>query len=107
MEKRLEEKLQENEDLRRQLEKVNSLLTLRDEKDREREKNKDKGRQDVEKKVLTSGLLRSEAVSEFAISSFQSVFLFFKFRLPVFTIGQQSSFRIRIGSFEMATESGS
>jgi hypothetical protein len=101
LEKRLEEKLQENEDLRRQLEKVNNLLALRDEKDREREKNKDKDKQDAEKKVITSGLLQSEAVSEFAISS-----------SPVFSLiflitGKPSSFRIRVGSFKMATASGS
>lgn len=71
LEKRLEEKLQENEDLRRQLEKVNNILALRDEKDREREKNKDKDKQDAEKKVLTSGLLQSEAVSDFEMSSSQ------------------------------------
>jgi len=64
LEKRLEEKLQENETLRRQLEKVNNQLSLREEKDREREKTQDKGKQDVENKALTSGLLLSEAVSE-------------------------------------------
>lgn len=77
LEKRLEEKLQENEDLRRQLEKVNNLLALRDEKDREREKNKDKDKQDAAKKVLTSGLLQSEAVSEFAMPSSPVLFINF------------------------------
>ena len=57
LEKRLEEKLQENETLRRQLEKVNNQLSVREERDREREKTHDQGNRNVENKALASGLL--------------------------------------------------
>ena len=61
-------KLPENETLRRQLEKVNNQLSVREERDREREKTHDQGNQNVENKALASGLLLSEAVNE--ISAF-------------------------------------
>ena len=61
-------KLPENETLRRQLEKVNNQLSVREERDREREKTHDQGNQNVENKALASGLLLSEAVKE--ISAF-------------------------------------
>ena len=64
----MEEKLPENETLRRQLEKVNNQLSAREERDREREKTHDQGNQNVENKALASGLLLSEAVNE--ISAF-------------------------------------
>lgn len=64
LEKRLEEKLQENEDLRRQLDKANSLLAESAAKD---EKTKDRGRdmqikEKIAATVTSADVLQLEAV---------------------------------------------